>query len=105
MPLTKTTPRKNKCPMCPFKTGDFEALKTHISECELRQIEKRFHCEECSYSTNKNANLVRHKKRHSQESQSQENSEPEKCAASPLCSNEGPCPFPRGSNYEIAKIH
>ena len=40
MPLTKTTPRKNKCPMCPFKTVDFEALKTHISECGLKQIEK-----------------------------------------------------------------
>ena len=22
-----------------------------------------------------------------------------------VCSNEGPCPFPRGDNYEIAKIH
>ena len=84
MPLTKTTHRKNKCPMCPFKTVDFEELKTHISECGLRQIEKRLHCEECNYNTNKNANLVRNKKRHSQESQSQVNSEPEKCAASPL---------------------
>ena len=22
-----------------------------------------------------------------------------------VCSNEGPCPFPRGDNYEIVKIH
>ena len=22
-----------------------------------------------------------------------------------VCSNEGPCPFPRGDNYEIAKRH
>ena len=22
-----------------------------------------------------------------------------------ICSNEGPCPFPRGDNYELAKIH
>ena len=24
---------------------------------------------------------------------------------SQVCSNEGPCPFPKGENYEIAKIH
>ena len=23
----------------------------------------------------------------------------------PDCSNDGPCPFPRGDNYEIAKVH
>ena len=66
-----------KCLMCPFKTVVFEELKTHISECGLRQKERRLHCEQCTYSTNKNANLVRHKKRHSQESQSQMKNEPE----------------------------
>ena len=24
---------------------------------------------------------------------------------SEVCLNEGPCPFPRGDNYEIARIH
>ena len=82
MPLTKTTQRKQtKCPMCPFKTWDIDELKNHLGECGLRQVQRRFHCDECSYSTNKNANLMRHKKRHSQEDQE-----------SAKCTVVSPCP-------------
>ncbi|MEW8545664.1 MAG: C2H2-type zinc finger protein [Candidatus Thiodiazotropha sp.] len=64
MANTKKTKRKDpKCPMCPFKTSDPEAMRAHLVVCGLRKMEKRFKCDECSYETDKSSNLMRHKDR------------------------------------------
>ena len=74
MPLTKTTPRKQtKCPMCSFKTWDMDELKNHLGECGLGQIQKRFRCDECSYSTNKNANLIKTRRNNLRKTKSLQN--------------------------------
>jgi hypothetical protein len=57
-----------------------DGLKNHLSECGLSQIQRRFRCDECGYNTNKNANLMRHKKR-----RSQENQESAKCTVGSPC--------------------
>ena len=67
MPQTKLTPRKeHKCPMCTFKSFDMGEITKHITECGLRQMEKKYPCDraECSFTTNKLGNLNRHRKRH-----------------------------------------
>ena len=63
MPLIKTTPRKEqKCPMCKFRSFDLEVMKKHITDCGLRQLERRYICdrEDCDFATNKLGNLTRH---------------------------------------------
>ena len=67
MPQTKLTPRKeHKCPMCKFKSFDMVEITRHITDCGLKQMEKKYFCAQsnCSFSTNKLGNLNRHKKRH-----------------------------------------
>ena len=62
---TKITPRKDpKCPMCPYRTSDPEAMRAHLVTCGLDKMEKRLSCEDCSYVTEKQSNLTRHKKAH-----------------------------------------
>lgn len=76
MPLTKLTPRKEaKCPMCRFKTYDMAEMTRHITECGLKNLERKYSCdrEDCNFTTNKMGNLTRHMKRHiEQEAQSVE---------------------------------
>lgn len=64
-PNTKTTPRKDpKCPMCPFRTPDTEAMKAHLVLCGMNKMEKALKCDHCDYRTEKSGNLKRHMKRH-----------------------------------------
>ncbi len=64
---TKLTPRKDpKCPMCPFRTSDPEAMRAHLVVCGLQRMERRLTCDECAYTTEKSSNLTRHNdRRHS----------------------------------------
>lgn len=69
MPQMKTTPRKErKCPMCKFKSFDMDEITKHITECGLKQLNKRYSCDrqDCEFATNKMGNLTRHKKRHAE---------------------------------------
>ena len=62
---TKITPRKDpKCPMCPYRRSDPEAMRAHLVTCGLDKMEKRLSCEDCSYVTEKQSNLTRNKKAH-----------------------------------------
>nr|XP_034304729.1 uncharacterized protein LOC117682052 [Crassostrea gigas] len=69
MPQMKTTPRKErKCPMCKFKSFDMDEITKNITECGLKQLNKRYRCDrqDCEFATNKMGNLTRHKKRHAE---------------------------------------
>ena len=64
MANTKKTKRKDpKCPMCPFRTSDPEAMRAHLVVCGLQKMERRLKCDECNYETEKSSNLTRHKDR------------------------------------------
>ena len=64
MANTKKTKRKDpKCPMCPFRTSDPEAMRAHLVVCGLQKMERRLKCDECKYETEKSSNLTRHKDR------------------------------------------
>lgn len=69
MPQMKTTPRKErKCPMCKFKSFDMDEITKHITECGLKQLNKRYSCDrqDCEFATSKMGNITRHKKRHAE---------------------------------------
>lgn len=62
---TKVTPRKDpKCPMCPFRSADKEAMRAHLVVCGMNKMERTYKCASYDYATDKNSNLQRHKKRH-----------------------------------------
>jgi hypothetical protein len=54
--------------MCPYKTYDLGAMKEHLTRCGLEKVERRYTCSKatCGYSTNRLANLNRHRKRHAE---------------------------------------
>ena len=60
---TKITPRKDpKCPMCPYRTSDPEAMRAHLVVCGMEKMERKFKCGDCDYETDKSSNLQRRKK-------------------------------------------
>lgn len=54
--------------MCKFKSFDMDEITKHITECGLKQLNKRYSCDrqDCEFATNKMGNLTRHKKRHAE---------------------------------------
>jgi hypothetical protein len=64
---TKLTPRQeHKCPTCTFKSFDIVVITKHITECGLRQMDKKYLCDkvEWSFTTNKLGKVNRHRKIH-----------------------------------------